>query len=283
MMSGLEQLTVIVPVRNGEHWIERCLQSIADAQPAEIIVVDGLSTDRTVEFARVHGARIISDEGKGVAMARVMGAEAARTRFVALIDVDVVLHDGALQSLLQEFKRDDYIALQAGLHSVSGKGYWGQALAHHHRSGRSKQWFGVVATIFEREQLLAYGLDASFESGEDIDLRWRLQQAGAKLGVSRETIVEHRFDDTWEFAKGQWLMDGHGLGRMTGVHGARSLMLLALPLAAAVRGSGLSLLRLQPRWLPYYACYCIYNYVGMFGEILNRLQRRSISTAPSVA
>ncbi|HEX8159917.1 MAG TPA: glycosyltransferase family A protein, partial [Solirubrobacteraceae bacterium] len=166
MMSGLEQLTVIVPVRNGEHWIERCLQSIAAAQPAEIIVVDGLSTDRTVQLASARGVRILSDEGRGVAMARVIGAEAARTRFVALIDVDVVLHEGALQSLVAEFVRDRYVALQAGLHSVSGKGYWGQALAHHHRSGRSKQWFGVVATIFERDRLLEYGLDSRFESGE---------------------------------------------------------------------------------------------------------------------
>jgi glycosyltransferase involved in cell wall biosynthesis len=282
-MSGLGELTVIVPVRNGAHWIERCLQSIADAQPAQIIVVDGLSTDRTVELASARGVRILSDEGRGVAMARVIGAEAARTRFVALIDVDVVLHDGALQALLEEFVRDGYSGLQAGLESVSGVGYWGRALTHHHRSGRSKQWFGVVATIFERDTLLAHGLDARFKSGEDIDLRWRMQQAGAKLGVSRETIVEHRFDDTWDFAKGQWLADGHGLGRMVAVHGARSLLLLLLPLAAAVRGSGLSLVRLQPRWLPYYACYCAYNYAGMFGEIRNRLQRRGVAAAPSAA
>jgi len=283
MMPGLEQLTVVVPVRNGEHWIERCLQSIADAQPAEIIVVDGLSTDRTVQLANARGLRILSDGGRGVALARVIGAEAARTRFVALIDVDVVLHDGALPALLDEFVRDGYTGLQAGLHSVSGKGYWGRALAHHHRSGRSKQWFGVVATIFERDTLLLHGLDERFTSGEDIDLRWRLQQAGAKLGVSRETVVEHRFDDTWQFAKGQWLADGHGLGRMVAVHGARSLLLLALPLAAAVRGAGLSLVRRQPRWLPYFACYCAYNYVGMFGEIWKRLQRRTVSIAPSVA
>lgn len=283
MMPGLEQLTVIVPVRNGEHWIERCLQSIADAQPAEIIVVDGLSTDRTVQLASARGLRILSDGGRGVALARVIGAEAARTHFVALIDVDVVLHDGALQALLDEFVRDGYTGLQAGLHSVSGKGYWGRALAHHHRSGRSKQWFGVVATIFERDTLLLHGLDERFASGEDIDLRWRLRQAGAKLGVSCETVVEHRFDDTWQFAKGQWLADGHGLGRMVAVHGARSLLLLALPLAAAVRGAGLSLVRRQPRWLPYFACYCAYNYVGMFGEIWKRLQRRTVSIAPSVA
>lgn len=283
-MAGAEQLTVIVPVRNGEHWIDDCLASIASTAVAQVIVVDGLSTDRTVERARAHGARVICDEGRGVAAARHMGAEAARTRYVALIDVDVVLHAGALQALLDEFVRDGYTGLQAGLHSVAGPGYWGRALAQHHRSGRSKHWFGLVATILERDALLQYGLDESFLSGEDIDLRWRLAQAGAKIGVSRENVVEHRFEDTWEFALGQWLADGHGLGRMLGAHGMRSLRLVALPLAAAVRGSALSLLRMQPRWIPYYVCFCAFNYVGISREVARRVGRRSrlaVARAPA--
>lgn len=283
-MASAEQLTVIVPVRNGEHWIDDCLASIATTAVAEVIVVDGLSTDETVARARAHGARVICDEGRGVAAARHMGAEAARTRYVALIDVDVVLHDGALEGLLDEFVRDGYTGLQAGLRSVAGPGYWGQALAHHHRSGRSKHWFGLVATIIERDALLEYGLDESFLSGEDIDLRWRLARAGAKIGVSRATVVEHRFEDTWEFALGQWLADGHGLGRMLGAHGMRSLRLAALPLAAALRGSALSLLRMQPRWIPYYVCFCAFNYVGISREVARRMGRgRRVAAARAPA
>ncbi len=283
-MAGVEELTVIVPVRNGEHWIDDCLASIASTAVAEIIVVDGLSTDRTIERATARGARVISDEGRGVAAARHMGAEAARTRYVALVDVDVVLYDGALVSLLDEFTRDGYTGLQAGLHSVAGPGYWGRALAQHHRSGRSKHWFGLVATILERDALLEYGLDESFLSGEDIDLRWRLARAGAKTGVSRATVVEHRFEDTWDFALGQWLADGHGLGRMLGAHGLRSMRLLALPLAAAVRGSALSLLRMQPHWIPYYVCFCAFNYVGIAREVARRMGRgRRLATPQAPA
>ncbi len=282
-MAGLSDLTVVVPVRNAEHWVESCLESIVRAGPAEIIVVDGLSTDRTVELARRFGARVLSDEGRGVAVARHIGVEAAATAYVGLIDVDVVLPDGALEGLLAEFVTGGYTGLQAGLYSVSGPGYWGRALAAHHRSGRSKDWFGVGATIFRRDALLEHGFDERFNSGEDIDLRWRLQSAGAKTGVSRQILVEHRFGDTWAFAKDQWIADGRGLARMLSVHRRRSLLLLLLPLAAALRGAGLSVVRLQPQWLPYYACYCVYNYVGMFAEIGNRLRRRSVSTAPSVA
>ena len=146
---------------------------------------------------------------------------------------------------------------------MSGPGYWGQALAYHHRTGRSKHWFGLVATIFRRDALLEHGFDPRFISGEDIELRWRLQRAGARIGVSQRTIVMHRFEDGFRFAVDQWLMDGKGLRRMVTKHGVRGLHLLALPLAGAVRGIVLALARRQPRWVPYFLAYGIGNYVGM--------------------
>jgi hypothetical protein len=180
------------------------------------------------------------------------------------------LPDGSLAALLGEFQRDRYVALQAGLESEAGPGYWGQALAHHHRTGRSRWWFGLVATIFERDALLLHGFDARFESGEDIELRWRLASAGARAGVSRKVIVRHRFDDTWEFARGQFRADGRGLARMIRKHRAGGARLLLLPLAAGVRGVILSVVRLRPRWIPYYVAFTVLNYAAMVGELSRR-------------
>jgi hypothetical protein len=193
----------------------------------------------------------------------MLGAQAASGRFVALVDADVVLRPGSLARLRDELVAGGYDAIQAGLESVSGPGYWGQALAHHHRSGRSKRWFGLVATVLERETLLSFGFDPRFSSGEDIELRWRLRNAGARAVVSETTVVEHRFGDTFPFAKGQWLADGEGLGRMIRKHKLRAFPLLALPLAAGLRGLALSALRREPRWIPYYVCFTIFNYAGM--------------------
>jgi glycosyltransferase involved in cell wall biosynthesis len=267
-------LTVIVPVRNAEGFIEACLRSIARSQPAELIVVDGNSTDRTVEIARRYTEHVFSDEGRGVAAARMIGASAASRQTIALIDVDIVLPDGALEELLDEFRAGGYTALQAGLRSAAGPGYWGQALTFHHNHGRSKQWPGVMATIFDRDVFLAHGLDERFASGEDIELRWRLQRAGLKLGVSQHTIVTHRFDDSFDFARGQFVADGEGLARMVVKHGWRAIVLLGIPAAGAVRGIGVSLLERQPRWIPYFLIYGVINYaaaVGILGRVLRRL------------
>jgi glycosyltransferase involved in cell wall biosynthesis len=270
----LANVTVIIPVRNAEAFIDDCLRSVVASGPAAVIVVDGLSTDRTLAIAERYDTRILSDGGRGVAAARIIGARAATTEWVALVDVDVLLPPGALAALLDETREGDYTALQAGLESISGPGYWGQALVTHHRSGRSKGWFGLVATIFRREALLALGLDPTFVTGEDIEVRWRLQQSGARIGVSKQTIVSHRFGDSFEFARGQFLADGAGLARMATKHGWRAAPLLGLPLAAAVRGVLVSALRRQPRWIPYYATFLALNWFAMGRQLIRQIGLR---------
>jgi glycosyltransferase involved in cell wall biosynthesis len=270
-------LSVIIPVRNGELFIDDCLASIVRSQPREIIVVDGNSTDRTLEIAQRYPVQILANGDRGVAAARMLGVRAATSDAVALIDVDIVLPDGALARLFEEFRAGGYTALQAGLHSEAGPGYWGQALVFHHNNGRSKHWPGLMATVFRRDALLAHELDASFASGEDIELRWRLRRAGAKLGVSRQTIVTHRFDDTFACARGQFDDDGRGLARMVLKYGWRAGMLMGIPAAGAVRGGGLSLAQRQPRWVPYYLTYAILNYTAMFGTFADRLKQRTAS------
>lgn len=257
-------ITVVVPTRNAASVLEGCLESIRRNEPTDLIVVDGSSTDATLEIAGRFGARTLDDGGRGLPVARSLGVAAATTRWVALVDSDVIVPDGALEALVDECAAGGYAALQAGQESVGGPGYWGRALAYHHRMGRSRRWFGVVATVAERDTLLAIGFDATFLSGEDIELRMRLQGEGRKIGVSERTSVTHRFaGDDFAYAREQWLADGEGLGRTVAKFGWRAAWLLLLPILASVRGSVLALVRLRPQWLPYFACYLAFNYVGL--------------------
>jgi glycosyltransferase involved in cell wall biosynthesis len=47
----MNKISVIIPVRNEAENIEQCLEAVFDQtkKPYEVIVVDGHSTDRTVE------------------------------------------------------------------------------------------------------------------------------------------------------------------------------------------------------------------------------------------
>lgn len=280
-MSDLK-VSVVVPARNAATWLGECLESIGRQHPHEMIVIDGCSTDNTVQIARSFGARVISDEGRGLPAARMLGARSANSDVVALIDADVVLPPGSLAELLVEFETGGFDGLQFGLASESdGPGYWGSALAWHHNHSRVRSWFGVCATLMRRDVLLSVGFDDNFRSGEDIELKIRLEDAGYRLGVSPTTVVRHRFADTFDCARDQWLQDGAGLARTIRKHPARAGWMVALPLLATVRGAGLSLVH-APRYLPYWAGFLLYNYRSMFGEIL-RPQNQPISVGGNAA
>jgi len=262
-------VTAVVPARNAADLLPGCLTALVESGVAEIIVVDGVSTDATVEVAERFGATVVSDGGRGLPAARALGTARSAMPLVLLVDADVVFPAGVLDELLDDFATGGYHALQAGLESVGGPGYWGQALAYHHRTGRSRHWFGLVATLIRRKDLLAEGFDDRFVSGEDIDLRWRLRDAGRRIGVSSRAVVVHRFaGDDFEFAKDQFLMDGAGLGRMLRTRRWRGAPLALLPAAAATRGTALAVVSRKPRWIRYFASFLVWNYVGMGRELL---------------
>ena len=52
----MDKISVVIPVKNEEEKIERCLEAVFDqtAKPYEVIVVDGHSTDKTVENMNNH-------------------------------------------------------------------------------------------------------------------------------------------------------------------------------------------------------------------------------------
>lgn len=82
--------SVVILTRNEEVRIARCLDSVRWAD--EIVVVDGLSTDRTVEICRQFGARVISHEfGGSFAEERNLGMQHATGEWVLQIDADDVV------------------------------------------------------------------------------------------------------------------------------------------------------------------------------------------------
>jgi hypothetical protein len=268
--DGAVRVSVVVPARNAESWIESCLSAIRANAPAEIILVDGGSTDRTVELALPWIDQAIDDGGAGVAAARMMGIAAASQPWVALVDADVVLPSNALRDLDRERRDRGLVALQAGLHSVGDGDYWSQSLADHHNRGRSREWFGVCASLVSRDVLLATPLDAALQSGEDIDLRIRLTTAGFPVGVSETMIGQHRFGTGFAFAGGQWLADGAGLGRMVRKHGRTALInAMVIPFAAAALGLVRGMTHALRTW-PYFGGFAVGNYIGLWRGLLDR-------------
>ncbi len=86
-------LTIVIPTMNEESCLPGLLKSIKKQtlQPAEIIVADAGSSDRTREIAEQYGARVV--EGGAVSVGRNAGASLAKTDLLLFLDADVELRD----------------------------------------------------------------------------------------------------------------------------------------------------------------------------------------------
>ncbi|MEA2004256.1 MAG: glycosyltransferase family 2 protein, partial [archaeon] len=78
-------VTIILPTRNEAESVRKTIDRIRQINAYRIIVVDGHSTDSTVEIAREMGVEVIFDHGLGK-------GEALRTAF-AYADDDVIFTD----------------------------------------------------------------------------------------------------------------------------------------------------------------------------------------------
>lgn len=90
-------ISVIVPVYQEEAAIAGLLSNLAGLDADEVIVVDGGSTDRTVEFAS-RRARVLSTP-RGRATQMNAGAAAAKGNALLFLHADVRLGRGALEAL----------------------------------------------------------------------------------------------------------------------------------------------------------------------------------------
>ena len=79
-------LTVIIPTYNEEQILPACLDSVRFAD--ETLVVDSFSTDRTLEVARAHGARIVQREYGYSAQQKNWAIPQASHEWVLLVDAD---------------------------------------------------------------------------------------------------------------------------------------------------------------------------------------------------
>lgn len=97
-------ISVIIPAYNEEAYIEKTLQSVTEQNTrSEIIVVDGGSTDRTVEIAKRYADDVLVVRGDGVSRARNIGAKAASGDVLLFLDADTWLHAGTLETIQTAF------------------------------------------------------------------------------------------------------------------------------------------------------------------------------------
>jgi len=210
-------------VKNAEGTIDNCLISVRENNPAEIIVVDGLSSDRTVEVAREYTDRIYSDGGGGTSLAHQLGAELGTQQYIAYIDADIVLPPDSLATMLSELEASQYACIGAKILPASLDSYWERATQQHIAIIMSRnQMVPFSSVLLRRETVLKYRFDPFVSvAGDDADFMWMLKKVGLKLGLSSVLVWHHHRESLRTFIKPRfrngrakaWIAWKHGVLR----------------------------------------------------------------------
>lgn len=193
-------LSVIVPVANGGEKFRQCLQSLAGAAVAEIIVVANGDTDGSGRIAEEAGARVVRlPEACGPAKARNAGAQAAKGDVLVFFDADVTILPDTLAQITAAFEPGVDAVFGSYDDAPAEKNFLSQYknLFHHyvHQTGREEAstfWGGCGA--IRRDVFLAVGgFDEKYRqpSIEDIELGYRLRRAGHVIRLRKTLQVKH--------------------------------------------------------------------------------------------
>lgn len=208
----VSRVSVIMPVYNARHFIERSLPPLVAmrhrGEIAEVVVVDDGSTDNTPDLAQALGAVVIPSGGRlGPGGARNRGALHARGDILWFVDADVIVHDDATRHVVSGFVEANVAAVFGSYDDrPPAQNFLSQYknLVHHyyHHRGRSDAstfWAGCGAVRKDRF-LKVGGFDTerfTRPSIEDIELGYRLRADGQRILLIPELQGTHL--KVWRF------------------------------------------------------------------------------------
>lgn len=204
-MLGPPQVSLIMPVRDGERWLHEAIDSVLAQTLSnfELIVIDDGSADASPAILDAYRARdvritVLRQEREGLVAALNRGLAQARAPLIARLDADDIAPHGRLS------RQCEYLAAHADVVLVGG---WAVTIDEQGvPSGRKMRPRGerlddlllkknpfIHSTVMYRTEVGRQigGYRAAFEAAEDYDFCLRLSEIG-KLAILPEVMASYR-------------------------------------------------------------------------------------------
>jgi mycofactocin system glycosyltransferase len=222
-------VTVLIPVHNRAAELDRCLVALGDCHP--VVVVDDASTDAdaVAKVCADHGARLVRrDVNGGPAAARNSGLAVIDTELVAMVDSDCLPSEGWIEALAAHLA-DPLVSVAAPrITAVSGRGWAGRyanARGILDQGGGpalvrplSRVAFVPSAALVARREAVGAGFDEGMRTGEDVDLIWRLVEAGHRVRYDPAVTVTHHEPEQWRVLLERRFRYGTSAGPLAAKH-----------------------------------------------------------------
>jgi mycofactocin system glycosyltransferase len=198
-------VTVVVPVRDRPEHLTRLLRSLGET-PCVVVDDCSIRRDDIEKAARDAGAQYLRlDTHSGPAAARNAGMGRVRSPLVAFVDSDCVVPPGWLDGLVGHFA-DPRVALVAPrIVTPPGPSWLAQYEAARSpldlgptegkvAPGALVSYVPSAAIVVRRAVVAPSCFDERLEAGEDVDLVWRLIEAGWDVRYAPSVEVTHEAD-----------------------------------------------------------------------------------------
>ena len=196
------RISVVICSYNGSRTVRDTLDALQGVSypDFEVILVDDGSTDPTPQIAAEYAVRCISTENRGLSAARNSGWQAARGEIVAYIDDDAYPDPHWLHYLAYKFMSGDWDGVGGPNIAPPTDGPIADCVAnapggpvHVLVSDDEAEHIPGCNMAFRRDALAAIGgFDPRYRAaGDDVDLCWRLQLKGGRIGFHAGAMNWH--------------------------------------------------------------------------------------------
>jgi glycosyltransferase involved in cell wall biosynthesis len=196
--------TVIIPVFNASHTIERCLSSLirqsVKKEDYEIIVVDDGSKDGTSDIVKQFPVKYLWQTNRGPASARNKGAREARSEIILFTDADCVPQNNWIEEMVRYFDDQKVMAVK-GAYKTSQKSLVARfaQIEFEERFEMLKKVEAIdmvdtYSAAYRKSTFLSLGgFDPSFPvaNNEDTELSYKMSMAGYKMVFNPNAVVSH--------------------------------------------------------------------------------------------
>jgi len=199
-------ISVLVPVFNGEAYVERCVVGVLGQLGAgdEVVAVDDGSTDHSLErlqaiAARDSRLRVIATEHRGAASARGTAWAQARGEWVWMVDVDDFITEGAMTTIKQTIEANPeaqiicfnhFVVNRSGRHQVTLYAQNETITAGVDLAGRLNRHF-VWDKVFRHNALEASDFPDGISNTEDFYLAVRSLARSTRVVCITDALYVH--------------------------------------------------------------------------------------------
>jgi len=232
------KVSLVSTVKDAGESVGAFLASIAaqTRQPDEVVIVDGGSTDGTLEILRAEpGLTLIEEPGANIARGRNVAIRAATHDVLAVTDADCLLEPDWLERLLVPLEAGADVAM--GTYEPVAEGFLERCMACVNLPDRNEL---DEATFLPSARSIAFrrsaievtgGYPEWLDIGEDtyVDLRWR--DLGVDMRLARDAVVRWRLRPSLAHTWRQYFRYARG-DAVAGMHPERHQLRFAVYAAA---------------------------------------------------